>query len=273
MQARSWQIHGRRGLEADQYRQPFEKRLDLSISTKGISDFGDGPKGYSPINLVTAAYGLGDDSGRAFMMLSEWLGRVPVFEGELFSQNEKRNAMILVNGNGHDPDTGEVFEAVDEPAETKGNGHADVGLRSAARFIDEYVPITYSVGGVLAEMALYFLTGRSGCGKTTIASIFGLAVATGEAAILGVPVESGRVAFVAFENPDNFRQQLAVAVDAHCPLGIPDNLIVIDKAKTLEGALKALAADAAVNGDYRLIIIDSFQASFGGDDFNNNAQT
>ena len=79
-----------------------------------------------------------------------------------------------------------------------------MGLRSAARFIDEYVPITYSVGGVLAEMALYFLTGRSGCGKTTIASVFALAVATGDHAILGVPVERGRVAFVAFENPVTF---------------------------------------------------------------------
>ena len=60
--------------------KPLEQRgLNLSISTKGISDFGDGPKGYSPINFVMAACGLGDDRGRAFMMLSDWLGRVPVF--------------------------------------------------------------------------------------------------------------------------------------------------------------------------------------------------
>ena len=82
--------------------QPLEKRkLNLSISTKGISDFGDGPKGYSPINLVMAACGLGDDTQRAFMMLSEWLGR-----GEtVFSGNEKIEVMET-----YDSDAGEIFE-------------------------------------------------------------------------------------------------------------------------------------------------------------------
>lgn len=237
------------------------RKLNLSISPKGISDFGDGPKGYTPLNLVMAA--LACDRETAFMRLSEWLGRVH----DPIVLNERISTVL-------DFQTDEgLGEKVDGAKDDAGNDYASIGLRSAAQFIDEYVPITYSVGGVLAEMALYFLTGRSGCGKTTIASVIALAVATGDASILGVPVERGRVAFIAFENPDNFRQQLAVAVAAHCPFGIPDNFTVIDNAKPLEVILKALAAEARLNGDYRLIIIDSFQASFPGDDFNNPAQT
>jgi hypothetical protein len=49
---------------------PIEKRkLNLKIHPKGISDRGDGPRGYTPINLYSAAAGI--PAGEAFVWLSQ----------------------------------------------------------------------------------------------------------------------------------------------------------------------------------------------------------
>jgi hypothetical protein len=56
--------------------QPVEKRKrNLKISRQGIVDFGDGPRNYTPLNLVMAASDLGTDQlDLAFKWLSDALG-------------------------------------------------------------------------------------------------------------------------------------------------------------------------------------------------------
>lgn len=55
--------------------RPAEKRkLNLHLTPKGITDFGDGPRGYTAINLVCAANNLGDDWPAAYEALADALG-------------------------------------------------------------------------------------------------------------------------------------------------------------------------------------------------------
>jgi hypothetical protein len=61
-------------------RRPEQRKQNLSISRRGITDFGDGPKGYSPIDLVMAARNC--DFGAAY----DWLENLvdpPAFEIDL----------------------------------------------------------------------------------------------------------------------------------------------------------------------------------------------
>lgn len=55
-------------------RQPEQRKLNLHMTPKGITDFGDGPRGYTPINLVCAANGLGDDWPTAYKALADAIG-------------------------------------------------------------------------------------------------------------------------------------------------------------------------------------------------------
>jgi AAA domain len=100
-----------------------------------------------------------------------------------------------------------------------------------------------------------------------------LAVATGRDDLLGREVTKGRVAYIVAENPDGFRMRLMVAAYIYnIDLAeIAKDLVILDKRVTPEEVapkLKRLAAD----GPFVLIIGDTWQALFHGDDPNNNGQ-
>ena len=51
-----------------------KRKLNLSFDPKGIVDFGDGSKTYTPLNVVMAALGMGSDIDLAAKFLGEWIG-------------------------------------------------------------------------------------------------------------------------------------------------------------------------------------------------------
>ncbi|GJD31455.1 hypothetical protein PMNALOAF_2714 [Methylobacterium adhaesivum] len=53
---------------------PQKRALNLSFDPRGIKDFGDGDKTYTPLNVVMAACDLGDDLDTAAKWLGEWIG-------------------------------------------------------------------------------------------------------------------------------------------------------------------------------------------------------
>src|SRR5205807_5232898 len=83
--------------------------------------------------------------------------------------------------------------------------------KTLAVFIREYLPISYTLEGILPSSVFYFLTARRSTGKTAflVAALF--AIILGNAEILGVKVKKGRVAYVALENPTDLRMKLEVA--------------------------------------------------------------
>jgi biotin operon repressor len=146
-------------------------------------------------------------------------------------------------------------------------------------FVRSYVPLSYSIEGVLPSGYLYGLTARRGDGKTAWLITTALATIKGDGEkILGFPVRKGRVAYIAKENPEDFKMKLA----ANCYIHniswneLDAGLLVLDgRADSPEQICKALLIDAEVNGEFSLVIYDTFQAGFAaaatGKEFNDNA--
>src|SRR5271169_6681224 len=77
--------------------------------------------------------------------------------------------------------------------------------RSIFAFCAEYEPMSYTIDGIARGGYLYTMTAKTGTGKTAFNVVAALAVATGRSDILKCDVTKGRVAYLAFENPDDTR--------------------------------------------------------------------
>lgn len=161
---------------------------------------------------------------------------------------------------------GDVFGAVDDTPEDSPPKKTKFELKPFAAFAAEYEPLEYVLDGVIVRGSLYTLTARTGAGKTTLLTPTALAVATGRQDILGIDAEIGRAAYLTFENPDDFRMKLIAAAKAH-GVTAADNLDVGDMRVKPEAIFKSILRSEK---EYSLIIVDTLQAAFDGDDFNDN---
>lgn len=141
-------------------------------------------------------------------------------------------------------------------------------------FTKDVKPLRYVIKGVLARGSLTTMTAITGHGKTALATEMLAAIISGRGEeILGVPVKQGRVAYIAYENPEDFRRKLAAVlhtrgIDREC---ISRNLRVFTESQSTTDMRRALRRWAK-GGDLTLVVIDTLQAHFPGDDFNDNAQ-
>jgi hypothetical protein len=149
-----------------------------------------------------------------------------------------------------------------------------MGLKTAAAFCNEYEPISYAVEPFIRSSSLYTLTAKTGAGKTALLIIMALAVATGEGKkLLGREVEKGRVAVIAAENPDGFRMRLMVAAFLYnIDLSSIANDLLIHDAHEKPEAIAAALKKATADGPFVLVIGDTLQSLYDGDDLNNNVQ-
>jgi hypothetical protein len=152
----------------------------------------------------------------------------------------------------------------------KGNGAGAapvVRFKTMAEFCAEYVPLDYAVEGVVRTNSLYCLTAKTGAGKTAFMVVTALAVVTGRSDILGRDVVKGRVAYLAFENPDDVRMRFKIAgyllrVDI---AELDDRLVILDRRNKPE-AVDAELLRLAAAGPFALILVDTLAAFFDGDD-------
>jgi hypothetical protein len=141
---------------------------------------------------------------------------------------------------------------------------------SFAEFMAEYRPLEYVLEGIIVRGSLYTLTSGTGAGKTTWLSAENIALASGDAAQIGVGVKKGAVAYLTFENPDDFRMKLCAAAVANGK-SVDDltNLWVI------RANIKPEASFAELNKmgvEFIQVTVDTLQAAFDGTDFNNNKE-
>jgi hypothetical protein len=163
---------------------------------------------------------------------------------------------------------------LEEPADCglpAGGERPVIALKTAATFVGEYEPIAYLIDRIVASSKLYTLTARTGSGKTGFNVVAALAVAANRPEMLGRKVERGRVAYIACENAEDARMRLAVTAFAY---GIDldalgSRMIVHDDREKPERIVHALRLDAAKNGPFALILVDTFAAIFDGKDVNN----
>jgi hypothetical protein len=149
----------------------------------------------------------------------------------------------------------------------------NISFKTAAAFCAEYVPLSYTVEGIIRSASLYTLTAKTGAGKTGLNVVMALAVASGRADILGREVAPGRVVYLACENPDDIRMRLKIAAFMlNIDLGaLGDRVLILDRREKPEDICAELKRLAAVD-PIALITVDTLAALFDGDNINDAVQ-
>lgn len=143
-------------------------------------------------------------------------------------------------------------------------------IRNSAEFLSDLTPAVYVVDGVLAERRCLSLTGFAGHGKTTLALHLAIEVARG-GEFGGQECEQGSVLVLAGENPDNVKWQYAAAIAAaECENDLPIHFL--PGHFQLSGFLDDLLTKARNIPNLKLVVIDSLQAFFEGENDNANVE-
>jgi len=137
-------------------------------------------------------------------------------------------------------------------------------------FIKEYEVVDYLLDLMLEEKRLYTLTAPTGTGKTAVALRIAESISLG-APFGAVKTKQAGVLILAGENPNDVRVRLM----AMCEMN-PD--LKDAPIRVVKGSFNLLQCKKLIQDhlekfpDTKLIIIDTLQAFFAGDDFNDNAQ-
>jgi AAA domain len=160
------------------------------------------------------------------------------------------------------------------PARAVGDARrSTLRFKTVSAFCAEYIPLAYVIEGIVRSGSLYTLTAKTGSGKTALAVMAALAVATGRQDILGQEVAQGRVAYLACENPDDIRTRFMIAAN-HWGIDLTelDRMIeVLDHREKPEEVCAALNRLAQAE-PFTLVIVDTLAAFFDGQDFNDAKQ-
>jgi hypothetical protein len=153
----------------------------------------------------------------------------------------------------------------------EGPVHTGPYIVSSAGFLAGFIPPDYLIDGILQRRFCYSFTAPTGSGKTAIALLLSVHVALGRR-IGEAFVEKGRVLYLAGENPDDIRMRwLAAAekldfdpatIDVHFLPGVYKISAIYD----------SIHAEVMKIGPVALVVVDTSAAYFEGDDENGNVQ-
>ena len=145
-------------------------------------------------------------------------------------------------------------------------------FKTVGAFVQEYRPLAYIIEPIVRTSSVYTLTAKTGAGKTALSVIAALAVVTGRRDILGMDVEQGRIAYLAFENPDDVRMRLMVAAHLlNVDLAeLRRRFVILDARASPEVIALELRILAERDGPFALVVLDTFAAAFDGRDINDN---
>lgn len=146
-----------------------------------------------------------------------------------------------------------------------------VAGKSLMAFLESIVPHEPLIRGMLPRGSIYAFTGRTGHGKTTIATLVQVCVAFGMD-FAGANVNAGRVLVLCGENPEDYcwhlRGQLeALAID---PADADKRFFIVDQVQDV-GALIPTLHEAGIDDPFALVVVDTSIAFFMGEDENDNA--
>jgi hypothetical protein len=176
-------------------------------------------------------------------------------------------------GGSADGDKGETGgnAGTDAGGDAKADASGYKGILSSAQFMATMRSPSYLLDGVLQRGRVYSFTGLTGHAKTLLAQLLGSAVGAGR--LFGHrEVCQGSVLFLAGENAENVKLQFyGLCADQ----GIDPTTLPIywhDGAFRIDDAAARVAQDAASIPNLNLVIPDTLQAFFPGDDDNSNIQ-
>lgn len=166
---------------------------------------------------------------------------------------------------------GEGYGGATGPKKATPQAIADFKIDSSADFLSDLRPLEYLIDGILPTGVVYSLTGFAGHGKTTLALQIALSVAQGEM-FADREVSKGAVLILAGENPHNVKWQYAAALAARDLDPAEVDIHFVQGRFSLTQMAEIMRAKAATIPNLKLIIVDSLQAFFEGDNDNDNAQ-
>lgn len=147
----------------------------------------------------------------------------------------------------------------------------DFPILGSADFLSDLRPLEYLIDGLLPVGVAYSLTGYPGHGKTTLALQFALSVARGEM-FSNRETSKGSVLILAGENPYNVKWQYAAALAARGLSPADADIHFVQGRFSIKQWAEVLRAKLEAMPDLKLIVVDSLQAFFEGDNDNDNTQ-
>jgi hypothetical protein len=163
------------------------------------------------------------------------------------------------------------YHAPEPPVEVTPQTIQDFRIDSSADFLSDLQPLEYLIDGILPSGVAYSLTGHAGHGKTTLALQIALAVARGED-FGGRETSKGSVLILAGENPYNVKWQYAAALAARSLRPEDVDVHFVQGRFSISQWTEVLRAKMEAMPDLKLVIVDSLQAFFEGDNDNDNTQ-
>lgn len=147
-------------------------------------------------------------------------------------------------------------------------------LLGAASFANSMAVPAWLVKGVLQRSYLYGITALTQHGKTAVALVLALCVAMG-IPFAGRRVRSGRVLFLAGENPENVKERLIATAQLY---GIPldrleDRIIFRPGADRLLAITEPLKQEASAIGEFALVVIDTSAAFYSYENEDDNVDS
>ena len=147
----------------------------------------------------------------------------------------------------------------------------EFSIDDSASFLSDLEPLEYLIDGLLPRGAAYSLTGHAGHGKTTLALQIALSVARGEM-FDDRTTSKGRVLILAGENPYNVKWQYAAALAARKIRAEDADVHFVQGRFSINEWSEVLKSKMEAMPDLKLVIVDSLQAFFEGDNDNDNSQ-
>jgi len=144
-------------------------------------------------------------------------------------------------------------------------------IDSSEEFLSDLEPLEYLIDGILPRGVAYSLTGFAGHGKTTLALQIALSVSMGDSFELR-ETSKGSVLILAGENPYNVKWQYAAALAARDLSARDVDIHFIQGRFSIKEWGEVVRAKMEAMPDLKLVIVDSLQAFFEGDNDNDNAQ-
>ena len=146
-------------------------------------------------------------------------------------------------------------------------------IKSSAQFVAGFVPPDYLVDGLLQRRFVYSFTGLTNAGKTNFT--LRLAICVDQGRPLGsMPVEKGRVLYLAGENPDDVRMRW-IALGEHVGFDLEtSHVFFIPGVFGIEAMKERITQEVEDLGGVALVVIDTSAAYFTvcGKDENDNVE-
>ena len=139
------------------------------------------------------------------------------------------------------------------------------------QFIKSWKAPEFLIDGIIQRGYCYSFTAPTGHGKTAVALLMSVCVAEGTS-FAGRNTVKGKVLYFAAENPTDIQGRMIAMADKLGLKSALTDVLFAPEVTDIRGLYGAIAARLEAEGGVELVVVDTSQAVFGGEDENANAE-